>query len=116
MKKDLIKKEAVSLVYILLAGIVILKILFYNEDFPTILRTLLAFFWLFILPGFSLMYYWEDKLNFMERFLIGVAVSAAIIGTCSYYFGLIGLNIKYHGILLPLLLLTIGSIIIIKNK
>tara|TARA_Y100000310_G_scaffold36378_1_gene34272 strand:+ start:4761 stop:5111 length:351 start_codon:yes stop_codon:yes gene_type:complete len=116
MKKDLIKKDLVNLSYILLAGIVILKILFYNEDFPTILRTLLAFFWLFILPGFSLMYYWEDKLNFTERFLIGVAASAAIIGTCSYYLGLIGLDIKYHGILLPLLLLAIGSIIILRKK
>ena len=86
------------------------------ESFLIVLRTVFAFFWMFILPGFYLMYYWHEKLSFLERFIVGIAVSASVIGISSYYLGLAGLNIKYHGILLPILFLIIDFILIWKNK
>jgi len=119
MKKELIdkiKNESKNIFYLFLIGIIIFKILFYKESFLIILRTVFAFFWLFILPGFYLMYYWHEKLGFLERFIIGVTVSASVIGIFSYYFGLLGLNIKYHGILLPVLFLIIDFFIVWRKK
>ena len=118
MKKELIEKlknESMTIFYLFLIAIVIFKIIFYKENFLIILRTVFAFFWLFILPGFYLMYYWHEKLGFLERFIIGIAVSASLIGIFSYYIGLAGLNIKYHGIFLPTLFLIIGFFMIWKK-
>lgn len=111
MKRELISKiksEGKHLFYLFLAAIIIFTILFYKESFLIVLRTVLAFFWLFILPGFSLMYYWHEKLSFLERLIIGIAVSASVIGISSYYLGLLGLHIKYHGVILPALLISLA--------
>jgi len=119
MKQKLIyqiKKESAYLIYLLLSGVILFKILFYKESLLIVLRTVLAFFWLFILPGFYLMYYWHEKLSFLERFLLGIAVSASVIGISSYYLGLAGLNIKYHGILLPILFLAVGFFLVWRKK
>ncbi|MBI2658934.1 hypothetical protein HYX05_02410 [Candidatus Woesearchaeota archaeon] len=51
----------------------------------------------------------------MERFVIGIALSAGITGIFSYYLGLIGLNIKYHAVLLPSVIIIAGFIILIKK-
>lgn len=119
MKKELISKikdEGKHLIYLFLIGIIIFKILFYKEGFLIILRTAFAFFWLFILPGFYLMYCWHKKLNFLERFIIGIPISTSVIGILSYYLGLIGLNINYHGFILPILFLLIDFLLIWRKK
>lgn len=110
-----LKQEVVYLFAIFIAAIVILKIAFYKESFITIARTAFGIFWLFVLPGFCLLYHWHEKINFIERFIMGIVISAAIIGILSYYIGLMGLNIKYHIILLPLMFLAIDFIIIIRK-
>jgi uncharacterized membrane protein len=84
------------------------KILFASESFSVVLRTVAAVFWLIFLPGYAITFYWIEKLKFYERFIIGIAISTAIIGLLSYYIGLMGLNIKYHAVLLPLVLIIIG--------
>ena len=113
---DKIKQELLYLLILLVISIIALKIVFYKESLGIIIRLVLSFFWVFILPGFSLMFYWEDKLSFTERLVIGVGVSAAIIGIISYYLGLLGLNIKYHTIIIPLILIIIGNFITFKTK
>ena len=113
---NLIKKELVYLGTLLLIAILIFKISFFRESFLGTLRVVLSLFWLFVLPGYAVMLYWNDKLHFIERFLIGIGVSAAIIGILSYYFGISGLNIKYHTILLPSLLIALGITITILKK
>jgi len=89
-----------------ITGLVIFKILFYKENLIIILRTVFALFWMFALPGYAVMYYWHDKLSFLERFIIGIALGIAVIGIASYYLGLIGLNIKYH-VVLPLVIILV---------
>ena len=106
-----IKKEMQYIALLFLIAIIIFKIAFYKESFIVLLRNVLSLFWLFVLPGYFIMLYWEEKVDFIERFIIGIAFSAAIIGIFSYYIGLIGLNIKFHTIILPLLLILIGIII-----
>lgn len=105
---DKIKKELLRIGLIFIIALIIFEIAFYKENLVALLRTVLSIFWLFILPGYFIMLYWYDKLEFIERFLIGIALAAGLIDILSYYIGLIGLNIKYHTILLPLILILLG--------
>jgi len=105
---DLIKKDIKYLALIFLSAVIIFKIVFFNDSLIVLLRSVLSLFWLFALPGYFLTLYWNGKLSFTERFVIGIALSAVIIGVFSYYLGLMGLNIKYHTILLPSILILNG--------
>lgn len=118
MKKEVfetLKKGLIKLGVLFIVFLVIFKILFFRENLIVVFRTVLSIFWMFVLPGYSIMLYWNEKLDFVERLVIGIALSAAIIGISSYYIGLIGLNIKYHVIILPLTLIILGIIIISKK-
>ena len=77
----------VGLLFIIV--IITFKIAFFKESFIILIRNVLSLFWLFVLPGYFLMLYWKEKLEFIERFIIGIVLSAAIIGIFSYYLGLI---------------------------
>jgi hypothetical protein len=114
--KERLGKEAVYLLYALIALFVVLKVVFYKETFWVITRIAVSFFWMFVLPGFAVMFIWQDKLSFGERLVAGIALSAASIGTLSYHFGLAGIHAKYHWLLLPLLIIIIAAIIIIIKK
>ena len=114
LKKEvfkLIKKELQYIGILFLLVLIIFKIAFYKENLVVLFRNVLSLFWLFALPGYFIMLYWREQLGFAERFVIGVAMAAAIIGIFSYYLGLIGLNIKYHAVMLPSVLILIGAII-----
>lgn len=111
MKKeifDLIKKELKYIGALALLALILFKIAFFKEDLLVLLRTVLSLFWLFALPGYFMMLYWKEKLEFIERFIIGTALAAGIVGIFSYYLGLVGLNVKYHTVLLPLIIILLG--------
>ena len=117
LKKEVFNLEELKYIGILfLAALIIFKIAFFKETFFILFRTVLSLFWLFALPGYFIMLYWREKLGFLERFIIGIALSAAIISIFSYYFGLIGLNIKYHAVALPLILILLCVIINLKQQ
>ena len=111
-----IKREGISLLFLLLLIIVIFKLVFFNELFSKIISMSLSLFWLFILPGFSIMYYWRASLDFLERLVIGTALGLGIVGSLSYYLGLIGLNIQYHVVLVPSLLILLGLFLSLREK
>jgi len=108
---NIIIKEFQYVGFLFLVALIAFKIAFFKENLIVLFRNVLSLFWLFVLPGYFLMLYWKEKLEFVERFIIGIALAAAIIGIFSYYLGLIGLNIKYHTIVLPLILILFGIII-----
>lgn len=110
-----IKNEFIIIAVLFIVVIVIFKILFYKENIPIILRTVASVFWMFVLPGFSLMYYWEEKLDFIERFIIGIILSAAIFSVIGYNLAFFGFNIKYHIITIPVLCLIAGFFIVRKK-
>ncbi|MBU90221.1 hypothetical protein CMO94_01660 [Candidatus Woesearchaeota archaeon] len=119
LKKEVFEQVKEELKYIgilFLLVLIIFKIAFFKEEIIVLLRNVLSLFWLFALPGYSIMLYWKEKLGFLERFVIGIVLSTAIIGISSYYLGLIGLNIKYHTIVLPLVLILIGTAINLRNS
>ena len=126
MKKELfdkVKKELQYIGILFLVALVMFKIVFFKENFIVLLRVVFSLFWLFVLPGYFLMLYWKERLEFIERIIIGLIVSAAIIGifsyyigsvaiigTFSYYLGLLGLHIKFQTIVLPLVSIIAGSV------
>lgn len=112
---DKLRKELLYLLAVFGIAVSIFKIVFYKEDLAVLLRNVASIFWLLVLPGHFLMFYWEEKLGFLERIVAGTAFSAALIGITSYYVGLSGINIKYHAILLPSALLLIGLAICYKK-
>ena len=118
MKKEVFDKVKKELGYIGIMFILVLisfKIAFYKDNLIVLFRTVLSLFWLFVLPGYFIMLYWREKLGFLERFVIGSILAAGVIGIFSYYLGLLGLNIKYHTIVLPLVLILIGFIVNLRK-
>jgi len=113
---NFLKKESVYLGAVFLVLLLILKIVFFKENFVVLARYTISLFWLFILPGYFAMLYWREKIEFIERIVVGFAVSAAVIGVFSYYIGLVGFNIKYHTFLLPLILIIAGIFFASKAK
>lgn len=116
MKKEIFDlKELKYLGILFLLALIIFKIAFFKENIVVLIRTVVSLFLLFALPGYFIMFYWKEKIDFLERFVVGISLSAAIIGIFSYYTGLLGLDIKYHMFLLPVVLILIGIIINIRK-
>ena len=118
MKKELFEQLKRELVIIAIMFVLILtafKIIFVSESFFVVSRTVLAIFWLIFLPGYALTFYWIEKLKLYERLIIGIAISTAIMGLLSYYLGLLGLHIKFHSLLLPIILIFVGIMINLKE-
>jgi uncharacterized membrane protein len=111
-----LKSEVRNLLLFLAAIAVILKIVFYKQDIITTTRTAFSMFWMFTLPGYALMHLWKERMDFGERIVIGTAAAAAVTAIFSYYLGLTGLQLKYHWILLPIVMLSLASIIIKRKK
>ena len=103
------KKELPFLGVIFLLLLLAFKIVFFREGMLLIIRVSLSLFWMLVLPGYFIMLYWADNLDFLERIIVGVAACAAMTGIFSYYLGLIGIGIKYHAVILPLFIVVAGA-------
>ncbi|MBI2136964.1 hypothetical protein HYU12_00420 [Candidatus Woesearchaeota archaeon] len=111
MDKPEIKKEITKLAITAIIITAVMKIAFYKQDIATTTRTALALIWMAILPGYAIMHYWKEKLDFTERIAIGSAAALGITAVTSYYLGLAGLHLKYQTALTPLAMLITGLII-----
>jgi len=113
---ETLKKEVPYLGGLFIIIAIIFQIIFSKESFGVTIRTVASLFWIFILPGFFILYYWIEKLKFVERLIIGIPISAAITGILSYYVGLMGINIKFHSLIFPPMLIFIGIYFLYKKK
>jgi uncharacterized membrane protein len=109
-------KEAKNLVILFCIGVILLKIVFYKENFPFVVKVVSSFFWMFILPGFTFMYLWHNKIDFIERFIISVPISVVVVSATSYYISLMGLHAKYHLVPVPLFWVAVSCVAIAVNK
>jgi hypothetical protein len=105
------KKESIYILIILIISIVVFKLSFFKESFLTVIRTVFSFFWLFVLPGHIIMLRWKQSLGFLERIIVGIIISLALMGTISYYFGLMGLHTKFHQVIIPVVLILLGLVL-----
>lgn len=117
MKDKLIKlvNELKYLALVFLFLVILFKAVFYKESITIVLKSAWGLFYMFLLPGFFIVYYWHDKLDFIERIIIGFPTSAVIIGVSSYYLGISGIHVKYH-VIIPLILILAGLVITIIKK
>jgi uncharacterized membrane protein len=113
--KKTVKQEALKLALLFISLAVITKLVLYNESILVVLRLIASMYWIFIIPGFLIMYHWKDHLDFVQRLLIGFAFSAAVIGISSYYLGLAGIHIKYHFMILPTAVIIFGIIGMVRK-
>ena len=111
-----IKEESKYIGILFVIWLAIFKIIYFKESIAVLLKIVASLFWLFVIPGYFAMLYWREKLEFAERFVIGVLISAGVIGIFSYYAGLMGLNIKYHAFVLPPAIIIIGFAAAMKKK
>ncbi|MEM4254073.1 MAG: hypothetical protein QXR48_01665 [Candidatus Woesearchaeota archaeon] len=112
-KKEIIKElKWLALGYVAL--VIVFIIAFQNTAVVTLLRTTASVYWMFVLPGYALSLC--SKQGFVERFIIGVSVQAAVFGLASYYAGLLGWHVATHGFILPLFSIIIGIILWWKSE
>lgn len=82
---------------------IILQLVFYKENPLTILKITAGLFWLFTIPGMAILLFWREKIGNAALLVMGTVLGMAVVGIASYYLGIVGLNIKYSGIILPIL-------------
>ena|SRR3989338_3643545 len=99
---------------VLIVLIILFKAVFFKESILTVFRTAFSIFWLWIVPGYAIMLYWQN-LSFLERAVAGTAIGMAISSIASYYLGLIGLNLRFHAVLLPLLITGVMLAVVWKQ-
>ncbi|HLC65146.1 MAG TPA: hypothetical protein VJI46_03425 [Candidatus Nanoarchaeia archaeon] len=103
-----LKQEGVYLLIAVIACIVLMKIAFYNESTVNVAGIVLSFFFVFVLPGFAILIYWHEKLDFLERIIAGTVLGIAVIGISSYYLGILGWNVNGQHVALPLLVIILA--------
>jgi uncharacterized membrane protein len=101
-------KEAFALLCVGACFALALRLMFRADSVLGIARLVGSLLWLFVLPGFALLLVWHKRLDFLERVVVGTAVSTAIYGIVSYYVGLLGLPVWYHPWILPPLMIAAG--------
>ena len=116
MDKEKLKKEAVCMAVLFAVTLAIFQAVFYKENILTTARTVASVFWLFVLPGFSIMYLWHDKLDFLQRTVAGTVLATAITGIIGYNASLLGLHIRYHAVILPAAMYIIAAFAIRRMK
>ena len=75
--------------------------------------TRLIFYWAYLLPGILLTYLLFRKIEFLERYSLGIILAFAMIGILSYDLALIlNWNIKSHHTLLPLSVIVVEAFVL----
>jgi len=105
-------QEMKVLLTVFLSLFILLKIAFFREPFMSVAGKTVALFWLFIIPGYTIMLLWMTHFSISERLVIGTGISAATIGIAGYYLGLLGVHAKYHGYLIPAMMIAISVLIL----
>jgi hypothetical protein len=116
LRLEELKRELLNIAIAFVAVVILFKIVYYNESIMVVIRMVASLFWLFTLPGMAILYFWKEKLNVAIRILMGTVMGMATVGIASYYLGLIGLNLKYQTLVLPLAIIIAVAVILFKKK
>lgn len=92
----------------------LLKIVFYREGAFLLFKLLASLFYLILIPGFLITYYWRRSLNFLTRAILGCVIGTALFGLMSYYASVLGIKILYQWTI-PLIIIVFGVLINWKN-
>jgi len=97
-----LKVEAVKLGLLFVAALAAFQIAFFKESPLVVLRIVAAMFFLFVLPGWCVLYIWREKIGFLERAVAGAILFAGITAILAYFSGFIGIHVKYAVWIVPL--------------
>jgi len=113
-----IKKDILYFILSFIIFSIILEIVFYKESLISIIRAVLSLYWLFAIPGILLSYLIFEKLEFVERFVIGTLLGAILTGIPAYYLGLLGIPIQKSIFILPAayMLIFLGLMFFLEKK
>lgn len=101
-------------IYFSVIFLMILYIGLYKENFSNIFRMFFAFLVLGIIPGCVLSKLFFESLDTITKMVLSICLSFCIIGIFGYYFGLLGLHLKYFVFVYYASLLS--SLFIFKKK
>ena len=104
-----LKQEAKWLAATFAVFFIIVYIAHRDESVAVVARTAAAIYWLFVIPGYAVMFYWRAHLGFVERVVAGTAAAMVVVGVASYYLGLIGLKLQNQTLILPALVIIISA-------
>jgi len=94
-----------------------LQIFYYKENTYNIIKILFGHLFLFILPGFIIMLYFRDKINFVYRLFIGIGLGFSLNILIVYYINIIiKINIGKFYIFVPIIIIILGFILIWKKE
>jgi len=88
--------------------VILTKLIFFNDTVLDVLIMISGFYWLFVIPGFLIMRSFNRLYSFNIRFLIGIAVGIVCYSVCSFYLGLLGVEVASHWFKLPLFFDIVG--------
>jgi len=110
---EAVVKYAQPVAISLVLFIIILKTAFYNESLLFIIRGVLLFYWVYVIPGLLFTYIMFKDLKFLERLALAVILAFAIVGILSYHFSLfLNWHIKGHHIYLPLIIIVVEGVVL----
>ena len=116
-KYEWIKNEITTLIAIYIGLIIILRLIFSDDNLGYIITLVSTIYYTMMLPGYSIMLLLKEKIELTERILLSGLVGMLTTGTLSYYLGLIGWKVAGQ-IIMPLIviIIPIGYLAWKKNK
>lgn len=87
-------KEGLRLGILLAAAFVSVQVAFFKESPIVVAKIVLSLFFLFVLPGWCMLYIWREKFGFLERTTAGTILAAAVFLIFTYFTGFIGLKVN----------------------
>ena len=110
---EVLKKELKSVTIALIIFIIIFKIVFLKESFLIIIKSVLAFFLTFTIPGLMITISWRKKLEFFERFIVGNLIGVISVGILAYNLSsFLNIHINYIRIISPIVILVFFFILV----
>lgn len=104
-----LKQEAKWLAATFAVFLIIVYIAYRDESVAVVARTAAAIYWLFVIPGYAVMFHWRGHLGFVERVVVGTVAAMVVVGVSSYYLGLIGLKLQNQTLILPAAVVIISA-------
>ncbi|MBW2989447.1 hypothetical protein KY358_03955 [Candidatus Woesearchaeota archaeon] len=111
-----VKKESMHIGILFLIVLAAFKVFFTESSILLVSRVVFSIFWLSLVPGFYLMYYFVEKMDFIERLIIGTIFGFAVNSISGYNLGLLGVDVKVQIFLVPITCLIIAGIIIYRKE
>ena len=120
-RKDEMRQIAISelkaLIAAFLAFFIFLKLHYYAESAGALLKTTAAHFYLFILPGYSLMLAAYDKYERLERMILGIGLGYGVPTFLAYAVNVIfKKNMMTYYWIIPIIVIAAGTYFFARRR